>query len=126
MILRHGIPEYRPQLAQVLRIRNSLTLYFVDDRINNFRSYQVLAETIQLSRPGDSRGRLLEIHESLRELVDVDELVEFPDAYAKDVRRARGANQINKAARHHLLFLGVPLLALTVDVNPRAQPLLLR
>ena len=59
----------------------------------------------------------------LRQLKYLDELVEFADCNTEDVRRARSADEVDELIGDHFLFSCVPFLALPVDVNPYAQPL---
>jgi hypothetical protein len=55
-----------------------------------------------------------------------DQLFKLPVADADDIGGSGAAEQLDQPVGDHLLFLGVPILALAVNVNPDAKTLLVR
>src|SRR3984893_8963266 len=121
----HRIGKDGPKFPQVLRVRYALLVHLLDHRVDDAGHQELLAYAHQLARPCDGGARITQFGELLRNLENLDELVEFADRDAEDVGRARAPHQIDEAIRDHLLFLSFPFLPLAMNVNPYPQPFLL-
>jgi len=123
-LLGDRVAKNLPQLPNVLGIGDLLLVHPLNQRIEDTRRQKLFVQVLDFPSPCDGGARFGQVCQFLREIVNVDELIEFPNRDSENVGRAGPPDHIHQAVGDHLLLFGVPFTPLPMDVDPDAEPLL--